>query len=129
MVIGFEGLDKCLAKLKNIENIDIAPVIQDAVIKVQSTAKDLAPVDTGILKSSIRRKTFKRPGKKGSPWAYGVVYTTTEYAIYQEFGTVKMRAANGGIGFMIPALDKHRKDIRNSMVRFVNQHISKISNG
>ena len=71
---------------------------------------------------------FKRPGKNGSPWAYGVVYTSTEYAIYQEYGTVKMIAANGGLGFMRIALQYHQKEIHDNMKKFVKNEIHKISN-
>lgn len=128
MVIGIVNLDKCLKKIKDMSDIDIAPVITEATIKVQASAKDLAPYDTGVLKSSIRRKVFKRPGKNGSPWAYGVVYTSTEYAIYQEYGTVKMIAANGGLGFMRIALKYHQKEIHDNMKKFVKNEIHKISN-
>ncbi len=63
----------------------------DAVlIALQAQVKSLAPVDTGLLRLSIREE---RKGLKGR------VFTNVSYAYDQEYGTSKMEAANGGHGF------------------------------
>lgn len=64
-----------------------------------------APKDTGRLAASI---THRVQGDKSV-----AIGTNVEYAIYQEFGTSKMDAANGGSGYLRPAinnnLDKYKR--------------------
>ena len=99
-----------------MSNIDMKPFIQKATQLVQRTAKSMAPVDTGYLKRSISRET------KGSGVnVYGRVFTPTEYAIYQEFGTSKMVAQP----FMFPALDAHSKDIQREAKEYINANSKK----
>jgi HK97 gp10 family phage protein len=116
MVIQVLGLDKCIAGFKDVSKIDMKPFIQRATALVQRTAKDMSPVDTGYLKRSIQRKTGKRGGE-----VVGAVSTTTEYAIYQEFGTSRMVAQP----FMFPALDKNRKEIQQGAKKYVNANLKK----
>ncbi len=59
---------------------------------LEAQSKALSPVDTGLLRGSIKRT---RRGLQGK------VYTNTIYAIYQEEGN---RAANQGKGFLKPAV-------------------------
>ena len=66
---------------------------------LQNQSKQLAPVDTGLLRGSIR-STLKG--------FIGKVFTLVEYAIYQEEGS---RAANGGRGYFKPAVDITRNRI------------------
>lgn len=105
VVIKVLNLDKVISKYDALWSVDTMPVIKAATEKVQKTAKDLAPVDTGYLRGNIRRKMF--PAIKA-----GMVYNSVEYAIYQEFGTVKMRASP----FMRPALNINRVGIH-QMIR------------
>lgn len=116
MVIQVLGLAECLAGFKDVSKVDMKPYIQRATQLVQRTAKQMSPVDTGYLKRSIQRDTKG----KGSD-AVGRVSTTTEYAIYQEFGTSKMTAQP----FMFPALDAHRKDIEEGAKEYVNTNLKK----
>jgi HK97 gp10 family phage protein len=53
----------------------------------------------------------------------GVVHTTTEYGIYQEFGTVKMKAQP----FMIPAMNIERAGINVSMKDYLRKELAKKS--
>lgn len=114
MVIQILNLDKCLEGFTNVQDVDLKPYIQKATQKVQRSAKHNAPVDTGYLKRSIYRDTTKRGSE-----VVGRVYAVAEYAIYQEFGTVKMRANP----FLFPALDEHRKDIQNGLKDYLSNNL------
>lgn len=112
MLIKVLNLDKCIKKFGNIKDIDLMPEIIEATRKVQRTAKDLAPVDTGALKGSIRTKMYPKQQS-------GVVYTLLEYAPHQEFGTSKMKAQP----FMIPAMNINRAGINQSMKKYLKEQL------
>ncbi len=112
MVIKIINLDKCIAKFGNIAGIDLMPEIREATRKVQQSAKDLAPVDTGALRNSIKTKMY--PDQQA-----GVVYTTLEYAPYQEFGTRRMKAQP----FMTPAMNMNRAGINQSMKKYIKEQL------
>lgn len=112
MVIKIINLDKCIAKFGNIAGIDLMPEILEATRKVQQSAKDLAPFDTGALKGSIKRKMYPKEQS-------GVVYTVLEYAPYQEFGTRRMKAQP----FMIPAMNMNRAGINQSMKKYIKDQL------
>lgn len=114
MVIKILNLNKCIEKFGDIGNADIMPVIKNGARKVQRSARDLAPEDTGILKSSIKVKHFVDQ-------LSSIVYTTTEYAIYQEFGTRFMR----GKPFMRPALNMHRLGINQSLKKALRDDLKR----
>lgn len=71
--------------------------VRGAALQCETYAKDIVPVDTGALKNSIQ-------AKPESPQVWEVA-PHTEYAIYVEFGTYKMRAQP----YMRPAAEKIRK--------------------
>jgi HK97 gp10 family phage protein len=75
-------------------NIDdaMAFVIDGGTRQTQTHARRRAPVDTGHLKSSIRRKAA------GSS---GTVEAMAEYSIYVELGTYKM----GAQPYLVPGLE------------------------
>lgn len=92
--INISGSDAAEAKLMAFAN-SIVPKVSEAVAQggllVEGEAKALAPVDTGALRDSI---TSQPAGMQCD------IGTNIEYAIYQEFGTYKMRAQP----FLVPAL-------------------------
>jgi len=94
------------------------PEIKEATRKVQRSAKDLAPVDTGNLRGSIRTKLFPKEQT-------GIVYTVTEYALHQEFGTRRMKAQP----FMIPALNINRAGIISSMGKYIKSQLANPTKG
>jgi len=71
-----------------------AAVIQKTTFDIQGDASIGAPYKTGYLAGSIQASVDE---------THGVVFTDTEYAGYQEFGTWKM----GANPFMRPAGDKN----------------------
>jgi len=82
--------------------------------KIVTSAKEKAPVDTGALQASITHK-----GLDGSYRQGAIVFTPTEYALYQEFGTVKMKAHP----FMRPAFEENKTLIENDIKNFVSNRL------
>jgi HK97 gp10 family phage protein len=138
MVIKVLNLDKCLKKFQDMAGIDPYPVIRDGTAKVLRSAKANSPVsptlrnakgqiyhEGGTLREGNKMNIVRNIGKNGSPNAIGIVYNNVEYAIYQEFGTVKMKAQP----FLIPALNEHRQSIINDMKQLMKTETTKISKG
>lgn len=137
MVIKTLNLNKAISKLGQIKNIDLYPVVRDGTAKVLRSAKKNSPVSPtlrnadgevihrgGTLREGNKMKVLRRKGKDGSPFALGIVFNNVEYAIYQEFGTTKMKAQP----FLIPALNEHRKSIVNEMKLLLLNKAHNISN-
>lgn len=114
MVIKVINLDKCIRKFDNIEGIDLMPEIKEATYKVKTSAKDLAPVDTGALRNSIRHKFYPKQQS-------AVVFTLTEYAPHQEFGTRYQPAQP----FLRPAMNMHRLGIQQSLKKYIRDELKK----
>ena len=114
MVIKILNLDKCIKKFDDISRINLMPEITKSAIKVQRSARDIVPVDTGLLKASIARKNL--PQEQAA-----IVYTVVEYAPYVEFGT-RYQVAQP---FMSPALEMNKKSIQASMRSFIRQELRK----
>lgn len=83
---------------------DMKSAIERALEKIGLTAeryaKGMAPKDTGRLQNSITHRVAN-----GERAVY--IGTNVEYAPYQELGTSRMKAANGGKGFLRPAATEH----------------------
>lgn len=86
-------------------------VVRKTAKDIESTAKGLAPVDTGNLKSSIGTSDLRAMGTSGSIEAE--VRATANYAIYQELGTSRMAAQP----FMGPAASKHEPGFAEAMAQ------------
>lgn len=70
-------------------------------------ASGYAPVDTGRLRASISHVVDDDAV---------IIGTNVEYAPYQELGTHRMQAANGGKGFLRPAITEHLDEYRKILV-------------
>ncbi len=88
--------DTELAILRALEKIGWA---------AEQYAANLAPVDTARLRNSITH-VMDNGGK------YVAVGTNVEYAPYQELGTSRASAANGGRGYLRPAAQDHMDEYR-----------------
>ena len=88
------------------------PVIKDGTRRIQQTAKELVNKDTRILEGSIKVKydDIKQEG---------IVYTPTEYAADQEFGTRFQR----GKPYMRPAFNMHKAQIEKNMVDYLEKEM------
>ena len=88
---------------------EVLEAMQQAAVRALETcglvaegyAKKLAPVDTGNLRNSITRTV-----DDGEPAAY--IGTNVEYALYQELGTIHMKAQP----FLKPAVADHANEYR-----------------
>lgn len=96
----------------------VRTVVRKTAKDVERTAKGLAPVDTGNLKSSISTSDLRAMTTSGSVEAE--VRATAEYSVYQEFGTSRMAAQP----FMGPALDKHSPAFEEAMAQIVARAVS-----
>jgi HK97 gp10 family phage protein len=84
--------------------------IKTACIVVQADAVDLVPVDTGLLKNSIHNDTERKQSE-----VIGYVGTNTEYAPFQEYGTVKMDAQP----YLKPALNMNQENIKQIIAKSI----------
>ena len=114
MVIKVINLDKCIAKFGDIALLDLSQVMKRSGLRVERSARDKAPVDTGMLRDSVSTKPLNGDWKSGA-----VVFTPVEYAMYQEFGTVKMRAQP----FMRPAFDENKTRIEQDVAKFIQDSL------
>lgn len=126
MVIKVINLDKCISKFGDISGIDLMPEIKESARKVQRSAKEIAPKDTGDLARSIHVKHY--PSQQSS-----VVYTTLDYAPHQEFGfTVRKKdgtkVAVPAQPYMRPAMNMHRAGITQSMKKYLREQLRKKAN-
>jgi phage gpG-like protein len=71
--------------------------------RVSSNVAQITPVDTGALRNSISHRTMKDAVLIGS---------NLKYALYVEVGTIKMRAANRGKGYLRYGIQQSRNDIK-----------------
>jgi HK97 gp10 family phage protein len=81
----------------------LSNVVKKAAFGIEARAKQLAPVDTGLLRNSIQTK-IEGPLK-------ATVGTNVEYAEYQEFGTRHQK----GKPFLTPAADEEKGDFQKSV--------------
>lgn len=83
----------------------LANLVKKAAFGIEAKAKQLAPVDTGVLRNSIQT-TIEGPLR-------ATVGTNIEYGPHQEFGTRHQK----GTPFLTPAADEQKKefekDVRN----------------
>jgi HK97 gp10 family phage protein len=97
--VKLEGADKLATKLKAY--LLFAPkrvqnVVASTLLEIEADAKDLAPVDSGLLRSSIHANF------KGA--FAGSISVNVDYASYVEFGTSKRRAQP----YLTPAFQKNK---------------------
>ena len=95
IIVDTAGLDNIMASLPG----KTTELLQRGALGVESTAIQLAPVDTGALRNSIGTE-------QQSPFMFWVM-DGVNYGVYQELGTYKMRAQP----FMTPAVESHRDEI------------------
>ncbi len=86
--------------------------VRKTAMDIEATAKQLAPVDTGFLRSSI--STTVR-GRGVSTTA--VVGPTAEYGIYQELGTSRMAAHP----YLAPAFDQKIPQLQRALTQVVGR--------
>lgn len=112
-----KGLDSLNKKLKAIASDKaIMKGIAIACTNVESSAKQLAPVDTGLLKSSITHELQSKDLK-------GVIGTNCEYGANVEFGTISQRPQ----AFLEPAFIANKDKIVASISDSIKQELRRLS--
>lgn len=82
MGVKIHRLDKCLAKIGDIRNIDMSEPMSKGALTIVRRARDLVPVDTSQLMQSIWYEPRDNSFNNGV-----VIFANAEYASYVEFGT------------------------------------------
>lgn len=86
-----EGMDKYLEKLSRLSDIekDVFQSLDECGEFVRDDARLRVPVDTGDLRKSLEHTTEIRNGE-----IISTVHTNSDHAVYVEFGTGQVGAAN-----------------------------------
>ena len=78
----------------------VAAAVASTVNDIESWSQRLVPVDTGLLRSSVRTEQSSKVGEHS-----GKVHYETDYALYVELGTRKMAAQP----YLIPAVQNAKR--------------------
>ena len=85
-----KGIQELERKLKQLRDVDLKPIIEDATARVRDEARKNVVVDTAELQNSI---TYRLEDKGNNNWR-GVIFTNKEHATYVEFGTGPVGESN-----------------------------------
>lgn len=135
--MGFEIIQNNRAEVEQRLDDAIERALTTVGLQVENYARANAPTDTGLLKNSITSAVggkntsissyhADKAGRNGlggmgyysgaapkEDTPYVVIGSNVEYAPYQELSTSKMKAANGGKGFLRPAIQDHFEEFKN----------------
>lgn len=89
-------------------------VVKKTAKDIEGTAKKLAPVDTGFLRSGIKTSDLRKVSQD-TPAAE--VVASASYSTYLEFGTSRMAPQP----FMRPAVDKHADAFEQAMAQIIDR--------
>lgn len=112
VTINFSGLDSLVKGFElqpAVVKTEATRIINTVAAKVEKTAAEEAPEDTGYLLQHIMAEP------KGALNAQ--VISTARYSIYQEMGTRKMAAHP----FMGPAIKAHKKDLYTMLANLLKE--------
>ena len=118
----------------------IKAALEAVALTVEGYAKIWCPVDTGRLRNSITHVSGVGGGavhiyqdRSGNEFTQNVgqsnnsdtvfVGTNVEYAPYVEMGTSRMHGANGGKGFLRPAVTEHVEEYK----RIFETHLKNVT--
>ena len=101
----FDARAKALIALA--KNIESNPLWIDFATRVVSAAKDMAPVDSGYMRDTIKYDFVED----------GVLFSASSgYSLFVEYGTVNQSAQP----FLGPALEEHRNHLKQLIERAFN---------
>ena len=116
-ILGFRELEDKLSNLDEKLKRALEEALEEIAEKIRDDAKDLAPVDTGSLRKSIRVEKEGELQVSVIAGDSGVINPRTgrevDYAGFVEFGTSRMSPQP----YMQPALKKNRDEILNIVKR------------
>ena len=113
MNIFIKGIDSLSNKLDKVAAVSANAGILKAALRIERTAKELVPVDTGTLRNSITHVVDNNTAKVG---------TSIEYAPDVEYGTSSQKAQP----FLGPALTLNRKDIEQDIADDIRNQLGGI---
>lgn len=103
-----KGMEEILKRFDaRTSKLDASAIVNGGALIVQGQAINIAPVaekNGGTLRDSISVEKAKNSKRN----ATALVYTPIDYGVYQEFGTVKMKAQP----FMHPAVQLATKKVQ-----------------
>lgn len=108
-VEGQEQLEQKLKKVSSTIKNNIEQALVNSALIVERDAKIKAPVDTGLMRSTITHSL----GNEGTNNPYAEVISPTEYSKYVEFGTSKQAAQP----FLYPALVENKSKILKELAK------------
>ena len=121
-IVGLRELEDKLSNLEEKLNRALAEALEEIAEKIRDDAKNLAPVDTGALRKSIRVEKEGKLQFSVVAGGGGVVNPKTgrevDYAGFVEFGTRRMSPKP----YMQPALERNRAEI----LRIVKDKVLKV---
>ena len=101
--MGFKILENNKKQVQNITDDAVNRALMFVGLQAENYARNNAPVDTSRLRNSITSMPLEDENAV-------LIGTNVEYAPYQELGTSKMNACNGGRGFLRPAISDHKSE-------------------
>ena len=100
MAVTFSLLEDNRELIQNASDEAINRALMAIGLQVENYARNNAPVDTGALRNSITSEVLSNEHAV-------IIGSNIDYAPYQELGTSRMGACNGGRGFLRPAVEDH----------------------
>lgn len=116
-----EGLDEFRAALRKFPQAAQKGAkrgMTRGVLRVQRSARENAPVDTGRLRASIAYRV-----ESLAAGVRGIIGSAVHYAPYQEWGTKHF----AGRHYMSRAIDANMNDVVADLVREINAEIAKLA--
>jgi HK97 gp10 family phage protein len=111
LVDDLEALEDALDKY-------LVEAMETLTLTIESTAKSLAPIDTGRLRASIASEV-----KQMGPVIKGFIGSNTHYASYVEMGTRYQEPQP----YLRPAIDAHLSDARRLFKQALEKAVAEVS--
>ena len=108
-----EGLESLNSKLDKLSNITTVKGLAIAALRVERSAKEIVPVDTGLLRTSITHNIQGNVAEIG---------TSIEYAAKVEFG-IGQKAQP----YLTPAFNMNREEIKQDIGEDIKAQIKRIA--
>lgn len=112
---GDKQIRERLKKIKKTVSNDIEQALVNSALIVERDAKINAPVDTGLMRSTITHNL----GNEDTNNPYVDIISPTEYSKYVEFGTSKQPAQP----FLFPAYNNNKQKILKEIAKAMKKGV------
>jgi len=109
-----ERLRQAIKEFPEVLKEELGQAVLELALIIQNKAKELCPVDTGLLRSSINAQV--------ESWAAAYVGTNTEYAPWVEYGTRRTPAQP----FLEPAFEEGHKQADSVFSKAVKRAMARL---